>query len=269
MQKFIVFGRGRSGTTVIADEISRHPEVALPVERIELEGQLWERIEPFARGEAPAFADAREIVAGWEEPLPYELWLWQRGATDNLQARIAYLEDFEACGAAAGAKAVGFKIIDNQLGERVGLPELLAQRGYSVVNIHRRNVVRHALSGLIAHRRGVFNARNYRDTGGPYPIDVAEFEAAIAHIRHWVKFWDQGFDQIRIRTLNVFYEDFLADRAAFHAPILEFLGLSARTPDVSDFSKMVPKDLSTVIANYEEIAASCRKYGLEGMLEQP
>ncbi len=268
MQKFIVFGRGRSGTTVIADEISRHPEVDLPVERIEHEDQLWERIEPFGRGAEPAFEEAESVVAQWE-PLTYDLWRWQHGVADDLPARIAYLEQFEARGQAAGAKAVGFKIIDNQMGERVGLAELLAHRDYSVVNIHRRNVVRHALSGLLARQRGVFNERNYRDTGGPYPIDVHEFEQAVAHIRHWVQFWDQGFEKIKIRTLNVFYEDFLADRAAFHAPILEFLGLSSRTPATSDFSKMVPKDLSSVIVNFEEIQASCSKYGLAGMLGQP
>lgn len=269
MRKFIVFGRGRSGTTVVADELGRHPEIALPVGQM-VHGELkWDRIEPFARCRAPEAEGGEEAVRDWGQ-VPFDLWAWLNGRDDTPAEWANYLDELEAWGEAQdGAKAVGFKIIDNQLLEREGLIELLAQRGYVIVNLHRRNVVRHALSGLLARARGVFNERNYRDTGGPYPINAEEFEQAIGDIRHWVAHWDQHFRNIGIRDFAVTYEDFLADREAFHAGILQFLGLDPGTPGNSDYSRMVPKDLSQVIENYDEIRLRCMVLGLHEMLEQP
>lgn len=268
MRKFIVFGRGRSGTTVVADELSRHPQIALPSGALEHGGRVWDRIEPFAHCPAPDAEGAEEVVRRWGQ-VPLVLWAWLNGRGDTLQEWAEYLDDLEAWGEQQeGAKAVGFKIIDNQLLEREGLIELLAERRYVIINLHRRNVVRHALSGLLARARGVFNERNYRDTGGPYPIDGEEFEQAIGDIRHWVEHWDHHFRNTGIRALDVYYEDFLSDRGSFYAGILQFLGLDPGTPETSDYSRMVPKDLSQVIENYEEIRLRCMVLGLHEMLEQ-
>lgn len=269
MRRFIVFGRGRSGTTVIADEISHHPGVALPMFEHEHQGDRWSLIEPFSRAAIPTFDGAREVVEGWGL-VPYELRLWLDAAEDSREARDRYLDEFEAWGASQpGARAMGFKIIDNQLGERKGLLEALAARGYAVVNIHRMNVVRHALSGLLARQRGVFNERNFRDTKGPYTVEVAEFERAIGDIQHWVSVWDQRIAHLGIESFDVAYEGFLADRTGFYAEIFEFLGLDPQTPESSDFSRMVPPDLSEVIVNFDEIRKSCERNELEHMLTLP
>ncbi len=269
MIRFIVFGRGRSGTTVVADELSRHPQIALPSDEFEMAGEPWKNIEPFMRFDPPGH-EHDEVLRQRPEPVAYDLWRHLHDLADSLPSRAAYLDELESWGAGRSeVRAVGFKIIDSQMLEREGLFELLRQRDYRVVNLHRLNVVRHALSGLLARARGVFNARNYRDSRGPYPIDVEEFRRAIHDIQHWVQRWDAAIAGSGIASLDVAYEGFLADRDGFYREILEFLHLDPTTPPPSDYSRMVPGDLSEAVANYPEIEAACAQLGLEHMLSLP
>lgn len=263
MRKFIVFGRGRSGTTVLADELDRHPRLHCTMHSVGLEGFGSAVIEPFARQERPTRDDAVTQMERCEDLLPYDWWTQREGLPADARDFGPYLDELENWSATQGEfGAIGFKIIDNQMNERAGLLEELDRREYHIVHIRRRNVVRLALSGLLAQQRGVFNARDYEVPDRRYHVDPKALLSAIRNILLHAQRWEQILGGYRSPILPVTYEDFLADRDAFHAPVLDFLGVERMSIPESNFTKMVPEDLSEVLANYEEIVQVTRHVGL-------
>lgn len=269
MHRFVIFGRGRSGTTVVTDELGLHPQIAVPNEDYVVRGVEWDLLEPFERIMLVGVdASAQHLLEG-PAPLPFDPWCIVRGVDNSPAAYGQYLDVLEAWGTRQeGALAFGFKIIDSQLLEREGLIDELCRRGYRIVNVHRRNVIRLALSGLIANARGVFNERNFRVPDESYEIDPNEFVQAINDIVHWTRYWDQEIAQRKMRSIDVDYEMFLADREAFYAPILRFLGVELQVPADSSFTRMTPRDLSHTIRNYEQIEAVVKYLGREDLLVQ-
>lgn len=149
-----------------------------------------------------------------------------------------------------------------------GLIDELCRRGYGVVNVHRRNIIRLALSGLIANARGVFNRKNFQVPDESYEIDPNEFVRAINDIAHWTRYWDEEIARRKMRSIDVDYELFLVDREAFYGPIFQFLGVDRKVPKNSSFTRMTPRDLSTTIRNYEQIEAVVKVLGGEELLLQ-
>lgn len=269
MRKFIVFGRGRSGTTVLADELGHHPDLHCVLHSVRYEGFETAVIEPFARHDRPETADAADQMRRASAPPPYDWWTLREGLPVPAQKYARYLDELEAWSSAQGNfSAIGFKIIDNQMTERAGLLEELLRRDYRVVHIRRRNVVRHALSGLIAQQRGVYNERNYELPDQKYHIDCSQLLTGIHHILVHARHWDERLKESKAAVVYTVYEDFLANRESFYAPILDFLGVDRRTLPASDFTKMTPNDLSEVIANYDEIRRATEHFGMQECLAE-
>lgn len=269
MEKFIVFGRGRSGTTVLADELGRHPDlhcVMHPVTYDDFHGTV---IEPFARRDRPEVPEAADQVRQSRDLPPYDWWTLREGLPVQAQEYSRYLDELETWSASRGTfKSVGFKIIDNQMNERPGLFEELVRRGYRVVHIRRHNVVRHAVSGLIAQQRGVYNARNFEVPRERYVIEPVSLLRQIRNILISSRYWDHRLEESGLPVVYSAYEDFLVDRETFYAPIFDFLGVDATTPPESDFTKMTPSDLSEIIVNYDEILLATEHIGMQGLLAE-
>ena len=270
MHRFVIFGRGRSGTTVVSDELGMHPQIAVPVEDHVSDGLEWNLLEPFSGEAAEGVTAASTHLRSNGFPLPYESWCLVHGVSNGPQSYGPYLDVLEAWGARQpGARACGFKIIDNQMLEREGLIDLLHARAYRVINVHRRNVIRHALSGLIARARGgVFNQRNYEVPEESYEIDPAEFLIAIECILRWTSHWDEEIAKRQMPSITVEYEVFLENREKFYRPIFELLEVDPVLPRDSEFTRMTPRDLSTTIRNYAQIEALAARLGLDPLLVQ-
>lgn len=270
VHRFVIFGRGRSGTTVVTDELGMHPQIAVPIDVYHHEGLYWNLLEPFAAQTLAGVSEASTELRQGEVPLPYDPWCVAHGSESGTASYAAYLGELEAWAERRPAvRAGGFKIIDNQMLARVGLIDVLHERGYRIVNVHRRNVIRQALSGLLARARGVFNAKNYEVPDATYEVDPAAFLAEIKWILQWTRTWDQQIAQRGMRSVDVEYEVFLADREAFYGPIFELLEVDPLLPAASEFTRMTPKDLSSTIRNYAQIAALAAELGLEADLVEP
>ncbi len=262
MHRFVIFGRGRSGTTVVTDELGMHPQIAVPIDLYQHEGLYWNLLEPFAAQTLEGVtADSAELRHG-EVPLPYDPWCVVHAVQSGAGNYATYLEELEAWAERRpGVRAGGFKIIDSQLLARVGLLDVLHERGYRIVNVHRRNVIRQALSGLLAQARGVFNAKNYEVSDATYEIDPTAFLVEIKWILQWTRTWDHQIARRGMQSVDVEYEAFLADRRAFYRPIFELLEVDPVLPPASEFTRMTPKDLSSTIRNYAQIAALADELG--------
>ncbi len=269
MNKLIVFGRGRSGTTVLADLLDHHPQIHLTMQFAQFEGFGRSLIEPFAQTALPEVADAADQIRASSTLLPYDWWTLREGLPPRARAYDRYLDELEDWAATEPeVRYVGFKIIDNQMTERGTLLATLVRRGYRIVHIRRRNLLRHALSGLIAQQRGVFNARHYEVPNDKYTIDPKELLLAMRHISICAQKWDLTLNTCGAPVIRTVYEEFLADKGAFFAPIFDFLGLEHVDLPDSDFTKMTPRNLSEIIANYGDLQITAQHLGMETSLAE-
>jgi hypothetical protein len=268
MKKLIVFGRGRSGTTVLADELSHHPQIDLSMGLAEFDGFSQFTIEPFIRTPRPEMPDALDQLGAFSALLPYDWWTMREGLPTDAAEYDRYLDQLEDFVATERCQWVGFKIIDSQFDEREGLLAMLAERGYHVVNIRRQNLLRHALSGLVARQRGVYNRRDYELPDEKYSIDPRELLEHMRDIVVSTEDWDRILAECGMPVLRTIYEEFLADRAKFYGTIFDFLGVETVDLPKSSFTKMVPLDLSQIVSNLDELQTTAQHLGMETSLAQ-
>jgi len=170
-----------------------------------------------------------------------------------------YLKFAERNTLAANKSAFGFKVISHHLTENNPLIKVLSKRNYSIIYL-TRNLSRQIVSGLLARQRGVYNRKNFQDTGR-YLVDVDEFvslvkweQSAVNADREFIK--DNGF-----RSFDITYEDFVADRTIFYTGLLGFLNVPFELPEKSSYSVMI-NDLEHSIINYDEVKGAADNIGM-------
>lgn len=272
MRHFIVFTRGRTGSSAICDELDA-------CRRVSCHQELFRVIE----GDAVTQAAWREHGARcFEEPvrsrlgvpdrvLPLGLYRTTPQWTGQLGSYFAYLEDRAR---AEGSRVLGYKVLTRHVDDWESLDLLgwLARKGHKVVYLLRRDPVREAISGALARSRGFFSLREGEPAYAEkleklqrkWPVDCKSIVDEVEYIRYWADEWRRRLARARFECLEVYYEDFVNDRTAFLRSILDWLNLPDVTPPEgsSRYVKLVSGDLKTCIANYDELCEVLRKAGL-------
>ncbi len=133
---FVVLGQARSGTTLLVDALSSHPEI-----RCFREIFNWRQ----------DFVDYQ--VDGYDKSDPLDLELRQSDPEAFLRERVF-------CGHPPSIRAVGFKLIDAHIWGFAGLAKLLAaDRELLVVHIRRNNLLRELVSLRLAEATGEWAGR--------------------------------------------------------------------------------------------------------------
>lgn len=180
-----------------------------------------------------------------------------------------------ACSVGHRAKAYGFKVKIYQLTEAQGLKEpgeFLRQMhasGWKIAHLQRRNVLRQALSAMVAEQRDVYHLGI--GVAGPQPVHIdvdnllwradqrrgfcAAEEAALAGVPHMRLTYED--DLLHAET-----QDATAQR------MFSWLGLPPAAVSVR-LRKIVPDDLERIIANHDEVVAAVRSSAYAELLEQP
>lgn len=235
--KAVVATRGRTGSTAVVDELGKAP-------------LCWSMQEAFTAGSDLTYYDFPPLT------------VWMQGAASpqaEPELAEAYLRAMEDEARRAGSRALFFKVLSNHFQERDYLPELLARNGFRVAYLKRRPV-RQVISGFVANQRNLYNTQVRLRDEKKYRIDLEAFR--------WHVNWEQiaaanDLELLRnhgIPFVEVDYEDYLADRAAFFFRILDFLGLPRAVPSPSDFLVVI-EDLSATIDNYDEVCAVAAELG--------
>lgn len=251
MNKFFLMTRGRTGSTVILDELNRT-------------NGIWADTELFLDYEFPD--DPYEFLT------PFNLWRkrFLRQASTLTKAKFyfreralaeRYLAESEGRALDKGTKSFGFKLLSHHFVEKPYLVDMLLARNYSAIYL-RRNVARQVLSGMVANQRKVYNTISRYEDPTRYIIDLdtlqglinsetVEVEKDIANLSKY------GFDHIVVT-----YEEFCQNRSNFFNCIFNFLGASHDLPPKSNYSVMI-KDLSQTIENYQDVLDRIEEMGLE------
>ncbi|MFZ3073203.1 MAG: sulfotransferase [Thermodesulfobacteriota bacterium] len=268
---FFVFTRGRTGSTAIIDELGKHPDISTLQE-------LFIQLE-----KAPRLMDAyrkygkdfyRHIESQYLFP-PFDVWSRQYVkmgkfyfvgfipySVGRLIGRYLQLAEQRIVG---GERSFGFKVLSNHFDEWPSLCKHLFKRNYRVIYLERTNAVRQVISGMVANQRGAYNRKNFQPDSRSFVLPLDEFGMLVKWELKMVKQEKQRLRERGFDVLEVTYEQFLEDRAAFFERICAFLGVPYVLPGRTEYSVMI-QDLRKTIANYDELEERVRAMGMEKFL---
>lgn len=147
------------------------------------------------------------------------------------------------------------------------------ENGIKVLLLLRRNTVREAVSQLIADARNFYNitktaahrsgsAEVVKSMSKSVFIDPQKLVIQITAILAIADWSRRLLNEHDLQFLEIYYEDYLADREGFFGRIFDFLKVKGRgILQESDFMKVLPEDLSLVIDNYDEVKARLAEEG--------
>lgn len=275
--KFVILTRGRTGSTVIIDEIDRHQNIFCCQElfiNLRAAPDLYSLYKKHGVSfEEYGFHDKWfPIFALWSKQfkksglLSKAPFLKKVYSPANVRRASRYLNELESRSVSLGYGVVGFKLLEHQVAEIPGFMALLKGRGYKMIYLERKNVVRQVLSGVIANKRNKFNTKNYVSDGRLYELDLNHFKKLIKGELREIQSQKRMIERQGFDSLSINYEDFLNKRPAFFKRIFEFLGVENVLPEQSDFSIMVP-NVKDVVKNYDEFYACIEGMGMREYIE--
>jgi hypothetical protein len=249
---FLLTFLGRSGSTALMYDLAQHPKAIV---HMEIFG------EPTLPGDLPQtdenrLAFLRQLWAGYRNP-------------ELMPKRMK--------GCARGFK-LQFTRAKPQFERPARLAKLIEAYGVLVFALHRRDLLRKAISSLRGLRLAAVNQQEWghfdphiKPESGPLAhgfanqpihVDVSELEDQLQR----VALNQRDMDRFLARcppALSLTYEDYLADRLGTLNRILEVLELEpfAEAPPPR-LVKATDDDLSKAVSNYEELCAFAKARGL-------
>lgn len=213
MLSFIILTRGRTGSTLLCDELNRVP--GLFVEQELLREHASRRVAN--RSTSPmSFEDFRQIF-GRRRVGQYFRYLdmWARG-----------LE----------SESFGFKVLTHHvlLPGREGTLRAVRRRKLRVIRLHRNPILR-AISGQVARARGVYNA-HVADTAATIRRTnkvVVNVQDVVVAVKGEVGNLDRSskvLNSVAGEILDVHYENFVLNRGSEIEKICLFLGVGSAAP---------------------------------------
>lgn len=273
--KFVVITRGRTGSTAIIDELNNHKDITCFQElfiSLESRPSICECYKKFG-------LDFEKYgLVGWMPT--YDPWiklfkeinlalikLYRKDFRIYTRARVLekYFHEMEDMSIAQGSSAVGFKLLEHQYPSIRTMFNVLKKAGYKIIYLERTNVIRQVLSGVIANKRKIYNARSFVPEDEAFEIDMDEFEKLVNYEIKMVNSQKKMIEKSGVDSLFVAYEGFLEDRERFLKVIFDFVGVESIVPEETNFSIMIP-DVKKVVSNYDEFSDRVKKMGFEAPL---
>jgi len=266
--RFVVFTRGRTGSTLICDTLDKLSSVCCGQELFRPESiKLLDNVKSrVSSGE------------GADELLKHE-WLVDDLAQGPVlcqevmklvEGNMGHAEYFNYLeNSLPDSAAYGFKVLGNHLGANIdeiekGL-ESLSRISVKVLFLQRRDVIREAFSLAIAGARQIYNVKKDEDKkrerlNEKIRIDPQVVMNECAYIEHFRAQMGEVFQRVGILYQTVYMEDFLENKKRFLLDQLEFLQISEGEDILSrsnyedeDYVKVTPDSLSDLVVNYDEI----------------
>lgn len=222
--KFVIFGLGRSGSTLLKQLLDSHPE-------IKCEGELLNIEDKYITNPI-----LRKIV--YRFPLSFF----------NLRRLLA------------DKPVYGFTILIYQFRQPQAMLEKLHNDGWKIINITRRNGLEQCLSLLVALHTKTWHRHSEQENSVPGLIlSAEELIHWLGLIEKNKKIESEIFE--KLDHYKVVYEDDLKNEADWPETtrkIFEFLGLKA-APVSASIKKTYSRPYSEIIKNYEELLKSIEK----------
>ena len=235
MSRLVIYTGGRTGSSAIREELNNHP-------RITCHGEIF-RPNPLAGpGVQKAFAehgrDYPRLGQTRDMVLPFRLHR-DLGPEDPVTPEDfgAYWDYLDSSAAETGADVVGGKILHNHVADTQYF-DLARDLGIFTLVLRRRNTLRQAVSAIVAKQTSIHNRKDYTpEKNRSFTIDPAALVSRMKMSRRKTAAHDAILEETGGHYRVVHYEDWVADRAAFFAPIFDALGVDFHLPAGTTFSR--------------------------------
>lgn len=231
MQRFIIAGTQRTGTSLIESTLNSHSDI-----RCLGEVFLFRRGRgKFVEGSYRQFVDQRRCARSIAH------------YTDRRRLVTEYLEQFYQV---SDARAAGFKFMLSQAREFPDAIRYLQENRIKILHVVRDNALKTLVSRISARTRKLYHS-----------IEDIEAEKVYLPPRKLLKslaqILDEGEQWKRLAADNPYikisYESFLVDREQVLRDALGFLGVEYVASMSSDLKKINPENLSDVVENFDEV----------------
>lgn len=225
-KKFVIFGQGRTGSTLLETLLASHPRI----------DRAWELLDKRRRK-------------------------WNLSLYINARSRLSRNDVW-------GFKAKYFQLSDEQKVDPGKFLSRLHERGWKIIYIKRRNLLRQAVSHFIRLHRG----RPHKEDNASEDISVRiKYVDLIRRIEQQEIYLVREEEVLRnLPHITLVYEDDLLNQAD-HQRTLDklFKFLDVPSAPVSTYMiKVTPEDLSQIVENFDELAHSLRGTRYEMNLEE-
>jgi Sulfotransferase family len=251
-QLCFVIGRPRSGTTVFKDMLRTHPALFSLGEILNETNErsyfhfLQQRI-----AEDPGAALPSHALANFQRYLD---WCWDLAQARKARARTLVLD----------VKYDQAHLLCEPWWNVGALPRiffLIRERGWKVIDIHRKDVVGLVVSNQVAIKTKVYHSTNLapgESQSAKVHIDPARLEREVNTTETSYRRIADHFREYR-KYLAVSYEEMFDSDGNFSPDVLDrvsgFLGVENRFDAKPKLTKLLEKDLLSYVENPEEIRA--------------
>lgn len=243
MQKFIIAGTQRTGTSLIRSTIGKHPDI-------------------YCMGELLLFSKGR----GKRTENSYRQFINKSTANKirhyfNREKNVRLYMD-EVFRPEQGA-CVGFKLMLDQVQAFPAVGKYLIENKVAIIHVVRENVLKTHVSRVSAKTRKMYHStENVNPDKILLPTDslVSRLDDISAEAVNWRDIVGNN------PYLRVNYEDFTKDKAGQLSNVLTFLGLEEKGTMESDLKKINQDDLRDVIENFDQVEQVLSGSNYESML---
>lgn len=219
VKKFVIYTRGRTGSTVLTDLLNSHPEMYCDYEIFN------------------TFNDTTPV----RYPLKY-IDSCSKRATLNKKSVYGFKVKIEQLKNEQGYKDIG------------RLLKSAEDAGWKMIYLRRVNIFNHAVSGMIANQTKVFHLKNKNEAlQQKIKIDVGLLLGIMNYFEELGKLEEDSLRSLSYITVS--YEDDLLDNSKHQETsdkIFQYLGIKS-FPVNTQLKKIIPENLADIISNYDEV----------------
>lgn len=218
--RFVIFGQGRSGSSLLVDLLDSHPDIYCEGEHLHVTHNVF-----FGAPSVLAFADGRSRMVGAQ---------------------------------AYGFKFKIYQLFQQGIGDPQKFLNDLHAQGWKIIHLRRQNVLRQVLSNFVLERRGhphLMVGKQIDPNLFPFRVDP---HAALFMLEDRIRLLKQESEVLRnLPHLEIVYERDLAkvsDREISLNRILDFLGLSHQLLSTK-LQRVSSDNIRDMVENYDELQA--------------
>ncbi|MBK8982178.1 MAG: hypothetical protein IPM38_07610 [Ignavibacteria bacterium] len=219
VNKFVIYTRGRTGSTLLTELLNCHPEIYCDVEIFNFiySGSIINFPELYIKSCSKRASASGKSVYGFKVKI------------GQLRFEHKY-KDYE-------------KILMS-----------LHEQGWKFIHLKRVNLLRHKLSNIITYQTDIFHLRkNDEEFNKKIIIDCKQLLKGIKYGEEVEKTEEENLKNIP--HMKIIYEDDLLDNSIFQRTadrVFNFLGINSY-PVKSELKRITKENLEDVIENYKEV----------------
>ncbi|MBV6477429.1 MAG: hypothetical protein HGGPFJEG_00168 [Ignavibacteria bacterium] len=130
----------------------------------------------------------------------------------------------------------------------------LESSGWKIIYLRRSNILNHTLSGLLSNKTKVFHLRNGKDfSHEKFTVDCRHLMDVMNYFEQLEKQEEESLTNVSY--VNIDYESDLLDNSCHQKTadrVFRYLGLESQ-PVKTSLTKIIPEKLSNIILNYDEL----------------